>query len=232
MSILAIIPARGGSLGLKNKNMYPLNGRPLLFYTLDAAKNAKLIDRIVVSSDSIKILNFSKQNLVEVIKRPKKISGSKSTTQEAIIHSLNFLKKNENYIPNIIVILQPTSPLRNSKHINKAIEIFLKDKKATSLVSCVKVPHNFHPMSLMKENNDGYLVNFLKRKKLIYRRQDKESLFARNGAAIYIVKYEHVFKFLFGGKVINFIMDENTSIDIDSLADIKKAKKILKLRKK
>ena len=93
MSILAIIPARGGSLGLKNKNMYPLNGRPLLFYTLDAAKNAKLIDRIVVSSDSKKILNFSKQNLVEVIKRPKKISGSKSTTQEAIIHSLNFLKK-------------------------------------------------------------------------------------------------------------------------------------------
>ena len=232
MSILAIIPARGGSLGLKNKNMYPLNGRPLLFYTLDAAKNAKLIDRIVVSSDSKKILNFSKQNSVEVIKRPKKISGSKSTTQEAIIHCLNFLKKNENYIPDIIIILQPTSPLRNSKHINKAIEIFLKDKKATSLVSCVKVPHNFHPMSLMKENNDGYLVNFLKRKKFIYRRQDKDSLFARNGAAIYIVKYEYVSKFLFGGKVINFIMDENTSIDIDSLADIKKAKKILKLRKK
>ena len=93
MSILAIIPARGGSLGLKNKNMYPLNGRPLLFYTLDAAKKAKLIDRIIVSSDSKKILNFSKQNLVEVIKRPKKISGSKSTTQEAIIHCLNFLKK-------------------------------------------------------------------------------------------------------------------------------------------
>ena len=228
MSILAIIPARGGSLGLKNKNMYPLNGRPLLFYTLDAAKKAKLIDRIIVSSDSKKILNFSKQNLVEVIKRPKKISGSKSTTQEAIIHCLNFLKKNENYIPDIMIILQPTSPLRNSKHINKAIEIFLKDKKATSLVSCVKVPHNFHPMSLMKESNDGYLVNFLKRKKFIYRRQDKDSLFARNGAAIYIVKYEHVSKFLFGGKVINFIMDENTSIDIDSLADIKKAKKILK----
>jgi len=232
MSILAIIPARGGSLGLKNKNMYALNGRPLLSYTLDAAKNAKLIDRIIVSSDSKKILNFSKQNLVEVIKRPKKISCSKSTTQEAIIHSLNFLKKNENYIPDIIIILQPTSPLRNSKHINKAIKIFLKDKKATSLVSCVKVPHNFHPMSLMKENNDGYLVNFLKRKKLIYRRQDKDSLFARNGAAIYIVKYEHVFKFLFGGKVINFIMDENASIDIDSLADIKKAKKILKIKQK
>ena len=230
MSILAIIPARGGSVDLKNKNMYPLNGRPLLFYTLDAAKKAKLIDRIIVSSDSKKILNFSKQNLVEVIKRPKKISGSKSTTHEAIIHCLNFLKKNENYIPDIIIILQPTSPLRNSKHINKAIGIFLKDKKATSLVSCVKVPHNFHPMSLMKEGKGGYLVNFLKGKKFIFRRQDKGLLFARNGAAIYIVKYEHVNKFLFGGKIINFTMNEDDSIDIDSLADIKIAKKILKIK--
>jgi N-acylneuraminate cytidylyltransferase len=232
MSILAIIPARGGSVGLKNKNMYPLNGRPLLFYTLDAAKKAKLIDRIIVSSDSEKILNFSKKNLVEVIKRPKKISGSKSRTHEAIIHCLNFLKKNENYIPDIIIILQPTSPLRNSKHINKAMEIFLKDKKATSLVSCVKVPHNFHPMSLMKESKGGYLVNFLKGKKFIFRRQDKDLLFARNGAAIYIVKYEYVNKFLLGGKIINFTMDEDDSIDIDSLADIKIAKKILKIKQK
>jgi N-acylneuraminate cytidylyltransferase len=232
MSILAIIPARGGSVGLKNKNMYPLNGRPLLFYTLDAAKKAKLIDRIIVSSDSEKILNFSKKNLVEVIKRPKKISGSKSRTHEAIIHCLNFLKKKENYTPDIIIILQPTSPLRNSKHINKAMEIFLKDKKATSLVSCVKVPHNFHPMSLMKESKGGYLVNFLKGKKFIFRRQDKDLLFARNGAAIYIVKYEYVNKFLFGGKIINFTMDEDDSIDIDSLADIKIAKKILKIKQK
>ena len=232
MSILAIIPARGGSVGLKNKNMYPLNGRPLLFYTLDAAKKAKLIDRIIVSSDSKKILNFSKKNLIEVIKRPKKISGSKSTTHEAIIHCLNFLKKKENYVPDIIIILQPTSPLRNSKHINKAIEIFLKDKKATSLVSCVKVPHNFHPMSLMKQSKGGYLLNFLKRKKFIFRRQDKDLLFARNGAAIYIVKYEYINKFLFGGKIINFTMDEDDSIDIDSLADIKIAKKILKIKQK
>ena len=230
MSILAIIPARGGSVGLKNKNMYPLNGRPLLFYTLNAAKKAKLIDRVIVSSDSKKILNFSKKNLVEVIRRPKKISGTKSTTHEAIIHCLNFLKKNKNYVPDIIIILQPTSPLRNYKHINKAIEIFLKDKKATSLVSCVKVPHNFHPMSLMKESKERYLVNFLKRKKFIFRRQDKGLLFARNGAAIYIVKYEHVNKFLFGGKIINFTMNEDDSIDIDSLADIKIAKKILKIK--
>ena len=80
MSILAIIPARGGSVGLKNKNMYPLNGRPLLFYTIQAAKKTKLIDRIIVSSDSNKILNFSKKNFAEVIKRPKKISGSSNNS--------------------------------------------------------------------------------------------------------------------------------------------------------
>jgi N-acylneuraminate cytidylyltransferase len=75
-------------------------------------------------------------------------------------------------------------------------------------------------------------VNFLKKKKFIFRRQDKDLLFARNGAAIYIIKYQHVKKFLFGGKIIKFIMDEDASIDIDSLSDIKKAKKILKIKKK
>ena len=228
MSILAIIPARGGSVGLKNKNMYPLNGRPLLFYTIQAAKKTKLIDRIIVSSDSNKILNFSKKNFAEVIKRPKKISGSKSTTHQAIIHCLNYLKKNENYVPDIILILQPTSPLRNSKHISKAIKIFLKHKRATSLVSCTKVPHNFHPISLMKENNKGYLINFLRVRKKIFRRQDKDSLLARNGAGIYIIKNSHVNKFLFGGKIIKFLMNEESSVDIDSLEDIKKAEIILK----
>jgi len=228
MSILAIIPARGGSVGLKNKNMYPLNKRPLLFYTIQAAKKTKLIDRIIVSSDSNKILNFSKKNLVEVIKRPKKISDSKSTTHQAIIHCLNYLKKKENYIPDIILILQPTSPLRNSRHISSAVKIFLKDKQATSLVSCMKVPHNFHPSSLMKENDNGYLINFLKGKKKIFRRQDKSFVFARNGAGIYIIKSSHIKKFLFGGKIIKFLMNEESSIDIDSLEDIKKAEMILK----
>jgi CMP-N,N'-diacetyllegionaminic acid synthase len=228
MSILAIIPARGGSVGLKNKNMFPLNGKPLLFYTIEAAKKTKLIDRIIVSSDSKKILNFSKKKLVEIIKRPKKISGSKSKTHHTIIHCLNYLKKYENYVPDIVLILQPTSPLRNSKHISEAIKIFLKNKQATSLVSCTKVPHNLHPMSLMKENNKGYLVNFLKGKKNFYRRQDKDLLFARNGASIYIIKHSHVSKFLFGGKIIKFLMNEESSVDIDSLEDIKKAEIILK----
>jgi N-acylneuraminate cytidylyltransferase len=228
MSILAIIPARGGSVGLKNKNMYLLNRKPLLYYTIQAAKKTKLIDRIIVSSDSKKILDFAKKNLVEAIKRPKNISGSKSTSYQAVMHSLNYLKKKKNYVPDIILILQPTSPLRNSKHINKAIKIFLKDKQANSLVSCIKVPHNFHPVSLMKENNKGYLIDFLKRKKKIFRRQDKGSLFARNGAGIYIIKNSHISKFLFGGKIIKFLMNEESSVDIDSLEDIKKAEIILK----
>jgi len=231
MSIIAIIPARGGSVGLKNKNMYPLNKKPLLFYTIEAAKKVKLIDRIIVSSDSKKILSFSKKNKVEIIKRPKKISTSNSTTHQAVMHCLNFLKKNENYLPNIIIILQPTSPLRDSSQINRAIKIFLRDKNATSLVSCIKVPHNFHPMSLMKKNKDGYLIDFLKSKKKFFRRQDKDMLFARNGAAIYIIKYSDVKNFLFGGKIINFLMNNKSSIDIDSAEDIKLAEKILKRKK-
>jgi CMP-N-acetylneuraminic acid synthetase len=128
LKILAIIPARSGSKGIPNKNIKKLSGRPLIYYTIKAALNSKLIDRIIVSSDSEKILKISEKLGAEIpFKRPKNISEDKSLAIEVIQHALNWLEKNEKYFPDAIIYLQPTSPLRTKKHINEAINIFFKE---------------------------------------------------------------------------------------------------------
>ena len=131
----------------------------------------------------------------------------------------------------MIVTLQPTSPLRNQTHIDEAIDLISKDDNADSLVSVTKVAHNMVPESIMKINSSGYLVDYLKQKTKVLRRQDKKRYFARNGAAIYITKYEKIQDYVFGGKIIPYYMNEIESIDIDSIDDLLIAELYLKHRK-
>jgi CMP-N,N'-diacetyllegionaminic acid synthase len=222
MSILAIIPARKGSVGIKNKNMRLLKGKKLIKYTIEEAKKSKKIDKIYVSSDSNEILNYSKKQKVSVIKRPKEISTSSSKTFEAVLHLTNYLKNKYNYIPKLVLVLQPTSPLRKHHHIDEAIDKLIKNKKADSLVSCIRVPHNFTPQKIMKLKN-----NFLDFSKNIKRRQQSDKYFARNGAAIYIFRYSNVKNNLYGKKVIPYFMDKISSFDIDDFEDLKIIKKLI-----
>lgn len=222
MFIVALIPARGGSKEIKNKNLKKLNGKPLLEYTINEAKKSKLLDSIYISSDSDKILNFGKKRGINVVKRPKNISRDESKTIDAIKH---FIKKTfkKKVVPDLLVILQPTSPLRKSFHIDEAIKKILSIKSANSLVSCVEVPHNFTPDLLMKIKNDG----FLKIKKLL-RRQNKKLFYARNGAAIYIIRKPTFYKSIFGKKILPYMMDALSSIDINNFEDLKFARLIIK----
>ena len=118
--ILALIPARGGSKGIKNKNIKLFNGKPLIEWTIRSALNSKLIDKIVVSSDSNKILNISKKLGVDVILRPKNISGDKASTESVIKHCIKYYKN----FYQTVVLLSPTSPLRKKNDIDKAIKFF------------------------------------------------------------------------------------------------------------
>ncbi len=219
MNILAIIPARGGSKGIKNKNIVKFCGKPLIYWTIKAAQNTKLIDNVIVSTDSKKIKEIvEKYNVDQISLRPKKYSTDNATTLSVLKYEVKKLEKH-NYFPDIIVTLQPTSPLRNSKHIDTALKIFLKDKNADSLVSCVEVPHNFNPESLM-ELNKKYLkdTKFSKKK---FRRQEKKKYYARNGASIYITKRSKIDKYVYGGNTLAYEMDFIHSIDIDTENDIK-----------
>ena len=134
-NILAIIPARGGSKGLKDKNIVNFCGKPLIYWTIKAAQNSKYIDKIVVSTDSRKIKRVAEKYNVKIPElRPKKYATNTATTHCVIKHEIKKLEK-ENYLPDFIVTLQPTSPLRNFKHIDEAIAKMLKNKDADSLVS-------------------------------------------------------------------------------------------------
>ena len=122
--VLALIPARGGSKGIPNKNIKLFNGRPLIEWSIKLALKSKLIDKVVVSSDSLKILNISKKLGAEVILRPKNISGDKATTESAINHCIKYFKNDYE----AIILLPPTSPLRKLNDIDNAIKFFYLNK--------------------------------------------------------------------------------------------------------
>lgn len=226
--ILAVIPARGGSKGILRKNIKNIAGKPLIQWTIEAALNSNYINEIIVSTEDEEIAQISTSLGVNVpFLRPLELANDNSKTIDVINHLLGKLELEYNKYFDIILILQPTSPLRTSKQIDQAINLFLSDKSADSLVSCVKVPHIFHPESLMKLSSNNYLESYIIGNNPPTRRQDKSILYARNGAAIYLTKRDKISEFIFGGNLICFEMDEVDSIDIDTMEDFIKAENIL-----
>ena len=206
--IIAIIPARGGSTRIKNKNIKIFDKKPLIAWTIKAALESKLIDDVYVTSENEKILKISKKYLANTIKRPKKLSNSIIHVDEAIRHA--YLKINKDY--HYIVILQPTSPLRTAKDIDGSIKKIIKTK-ADSLISAFKT-HAF----IWKKSHNYYLptnYNFNKRP----RSQESES-FQENGA-IYITKPKILIKKnnRLGGKITAYCLNFWRSIDIDHIED-------------
>ena len=134
MEILSIIPVRGGSKGIPLKNIVLINKKPLLYYTVNASLKSKLVTRTIVSTDHEKISKIAKSLGSEVIKRPKKLANDHVALEPSISQTLDHLKKTENYKPDIILILQNTSPLRNSKHIDEALTL-LKKRNYDSVLS-------------------------------------------------------------------------------------------------
>lgn len=209
---MAIIPARGGSKGIPRKNMRLLLGKPLIFYSIQAALGCKLIDTVVVSSDDDEILNYAEQCGATPLRRPSDISGDDATTESAVQHALASLQK-KGYVPDLVVLLQATSPHRTSQDIEGAIQT-LVNNKSDSLLSVVP-SHAF----LWKNGPHGaYGINhdYHHRK----RRQDMEPEFRENGS-VYVTK-RHIYEQnnnRLGGKISFYVMDESKGHDIDSLLD-------------
>jgi CMP-N-acetylneuraminic acid synthetase len=227
--LLAIIPARGGSKGIPRKNIHPLCGRPLIAYSIDAARASRAIDRTVVSTDDDEIAAISRGFGAEVRVRPAGLAADDTPTRAVLAHVVAELA-GEAYRPGAVVTLQPTSPLRTAQHIDAAAALFESDPRADSLVSCIEVPHVFHPLSVMRRTADGYLEPFFSVPQP-HRRQDKETVFARNGAAIYITRTPRIAEYVFGGRLIPFLMDADSSVDIDTLDDLALAERLMRARR-
>ena len=219
---LAIIPARGGSKRLPNKNILDLAGKPLIAYAIEAAKKSKYIDEIIVSSDSDEILEIVKEYNIKTIKRPDYLASDTAKTIDVIKHVIEIMNKKYDYI----VLLQPTSPLRNEKHIDEAIEL-LNIKNANAIVSVCEMDHsplwsNTLPSNLSME---GFIREEIKNK----RSQELEKYYRINGA-IYICKTDELLKqnTLFLDKnIFAYIMDRKSSIDIDDEIDFKLAEVLM-----
>lgn len=220
MEILGLIPARGGSKAIPRKNIAPLAGRPLLAYTCDAALASQRLTRIVLSTDDPDIAEVGRQCGVEVpFVRPADLAQDDTPMLSVLQHALRVLRETEGYQPEVIVLLQPTSPLRRVEHIDAAVDILLSTG-ADSVVSVIEVPHQFNPVSLMRLEK-GRLVPFLEGP-LLLRRQDKPPVYARNGPAVLAVRREVLLHkdSLYGDDCRPFIMDERSSVDVDDSLDL------------
>jgi len=223
---VAIIPARGSSKRLPNKNILNLNGKPLIAWSIEAAKNSKKIDDIVVTSDSDKILDIAKKYNVKSIKRPDFLASDTTTTFDAIKHTIESLEEKFEYI----VLLQPTSPLRNDKHIDEAIEL-LEAKNADAVISVCEVDHSPLWSNTLPESLD--MSNFIKDEIKNKRSQDLEKYYRLNGA-IYICKTDRLLEektFFIKNNIFAYVMDRKSSVDIDDEIDFTLTEIILKDKK-
>ena len=227
MKILVFIPARSGSVGIKNKNLIKINNKPLIKYTLDVAKKIKNAE-IFISSDSKKIINYCKsEGINSKYIRPKKLSRSSTGMIETVLDGINFLEKN-NFYYDTLILLQPSNPLRSIKILNLAIRQFFQSKKP-SLVSVVKMrEHPFECIELIKKNK----WNYLKNKNInINRRQQFSDNFYFIDGTIYIIeiKFLKKNKTFIKKKFTEFFIQKNKwPVDIDHPEDIMVAKNLLK----
>lgn len=230
--ILAVIPARGGSKGIPRKNLADLGGRPLIAWTILAAKAALGLDRIIVSTDDADIAAIAKEHGAEVpFMRPSEIAGDTASATDVIKHALAYFHAEEGLEYEAVAYLQPTSPFRNSVQISDAVKLFGRLSPDT-LVSVLPVAHNMVPGSVMHPISNSSDALFLESpigQKL--RRQEKEILFARNGPAILIVSASDILKHdrLYGESVVGFRMDALSSHDIDEPLDLEIARCLLPL---
>ena len=230
MRIVGIIPARGGSKAVPRKNILPLGGKPLISYTIEAALQSK-IDRTIVSTDDRKIAAVAKKCGAEVpFLRPKRLATDTASSLSVLLHALEYLEKIEQYYPDILVFLQPTSPFRTHRHIDDALKILL-DSDVDSVVSVCEA--EFHPYYMYWRQEDGTLTEFIKIKDKPLRRQDLPRLYRLNDA-ITISRRKYFDKVKKNSPCFNpasmkgLVMNRASSIDINDKFDFLLAEFIIK----
>lgn len=224
--ILALVIARGGSKGIKNKNITDVGGRALIDWTFIAADKSKLVDRVILSSDDEKIIKRAHACHIDVpFKRPKNLALDESSAVDVAIHALESLKETYDYL----VLLQATSPLREAQDIDKGIAQCI-DKKARALMAIVKFDKN--PYWLKSLNAKNELQAFLKKEVVPHRRQDSPDIFLPNGA-LYVIEVKTFLKSktFAPAKTIGMEMPVERSVDIDTPKDLILARHYLSLKK-
>jgi len=213
MEIVGLIPARGGSKGIPRKNLAQVGGKPLLAWTVEAARAASELTRVVVSTDDDEIADAAG---VEVLRRPAELAADDTPMLDVVRHAVAELS------PDVVVLLQPTSPLRRAEHVDAAVRLLL-ESAADAVVSVVAVPHRFSPDALM-DVVDGRVVA----RGGTRTRQEKEVVYARNGPAVLAVRSDRLGDDLYAGDCRPYLMDARDSLDVDDAFDLELADLLLR----
>lgn len=225
MEVLVIIPARGGSKGIPHKNIKPLNGKPLIYYSIDTARAITGDENICVSTDDDEIIEVVEKYGLEVpFKRPTELATDTAGTYEVLLHALSYYEsRGKRY--DAVLLLQNTSPFRKAEQVKEALQLFNKNvDMVVSVKECAANPY----YCVFEENEEGYL-NVCKGDGNIFRRQDAPKVYEYNGA-IYIMNPEvlkttHMHKMQ---KRVKYVMDDISSFDLDTMADWNMAEMIAK----
>jgi CMP-N,N'-diacetyllegionaminic acid synthase len=217
MKYLTVIPARGGSKGIPLKNIYPVHGKPLLEYTIEEALKADIAGDIVVSTDSDKIAEIANRyKTIKVVKRPNDISNDKSSTEDALLHVLQYMKEECDYDYDCVITLQPTSPLRKAETINSFIAEFERNKDNIDAQLTLTESRSDY---WIRDNSGNYRRLFTDAPR---RRQERDALYIEN-SAIYVTNINSLIQThsVLGTKSNGYVISEIEGIDINEYNDIK-----------
>jgi CMP-N,N'-diacetyllegionaminic acid synthase len=228
-TILGIIPARGGSKAIPRKNLALLANKPLLAWTVEVALESASLDRLVISTDDPEIAEVGKKLGAEIpFLRPTELATDTSASMDVILHAIRWFDDNENYRPDYVLLLQPTSPLRTATDVRESTKLALA-KHADSVVSVCETHQ--HPLWMKGVNEEGTLVDLYPQSAAPTRRQDLSPVFALNGAIYLALRSfllsEHTF---ISDRTYAYVMPENRSLDVDTPWDLHVADLILRDR--
>jgi CMP-N-acetylneuraminic acid synthetase len=224
--VLAVVPARAGSKGLPGKNERPLAGTPLVARAAEAARASGVVDRTVLSTDSERIAELGRAAGLEVpFLRPAELATDETPMQPVIEHAVTELGR-EGYRPDIVLVLQPTAPLRTGEHVARAVAL-LEETGADSVVSVVEIPRHLSPHYAMRVA-DGRLRPFLPEGASVTRRQDVEPAYTRDGT-VYAVRRDVLLERhdLYGDDCRPLLLDASESVNIDTAEDWAEAERRL-----
>ncbi len=233
-TVLGIIPARGNSKSIPRKNIKDFLGKPLVAWTIETAKKSGALTRLVLSTDDPEIVQIGKQGGAEVpFMRPNELAADTTLMAPVINHCVNWLKKEENWVPDYVLILEATVPSRRPEHIRESVKLLI-DSGADSVASISRIPHHHVPEKALILGEDGTIKGAMGMpiKEMIHRRQDLPHSFALNGL-IYGCKTGIVLEeppTIWGDRVMGYPVDENNIIDIDNQNEWEAAEELMRGR--
>jgi CMP-N-acetylneuraminic acid synthetase len=226
VTTLALIPARGGSRSLPRKNLLPLGGRPLIAWTVEHARQAPGLDRVVVTTDNEEIAAIARDYGAETpFMRPAELARDESPADDPVFHALAWLEEHEGYRPDYVMVLQPTSPFRTAEDIQNVLEL-ARDRQADGVVSVTQAEQ--HPYWMKQVTADGRLVDFMTTARPYLSRQELPAVYGVNGA-IWLVRRSVLLetRAWYHERTYAYVMPPERSVDIDTAWDFRLAELML-----